>query len=92
LRRSGEPQQFVKVAPLRVLFPLEYRGVFFRRDRPFFFEHGFWPLQSRNDRFEQPFHAQGVIVNAPQINIDGHLAVGQCLVKMFWSGSRAHAR
>ena len=43
-------------------------------------------LQARDDRFQQPFHPQGVIVNPTQINIRGRLAIGQCPVKMFRAG------
>jgi hypothetical protein len=43
-------------------------------------------LQSRHDRFQQPFHAQGVIVKPPQINIGGDFAVGQGPVEMLRAG------
>ena len=70
------PQQFVEIPPLRVLFPLDNGRVFFRRDSPLGLEHRPGPLQARDDRFQQPFHAQGVIMYPPQINVGGHLAVG----------------
>jgi hypothetical protein len=41
------------------------------RDSPLVFEHRLGPLQARDDRFKQPFHAQRMIVDAPQINIGG---------------------
>ena len=82
------PQQFVKIPPLRVLFPQDDGRVFFRRDRPLGLEHRLGPLQARNDRFQQPFHAQGMIVNPPQINIGGHLAIGQRPVEMLRAGFR----
>jgi hypothetical protein len=91
LRRAGVPQQFVKIPPLRVLFPRHNRGMFLRRDGPLDLEHRLGPLQARDNRFKQPLHPQGVIVNAPQINIAGHLAIRQCTVEMFRAGFR-HAQ
>ena len=91
LRRARMPQQFVKVSALDILLPLDDGRVFFRRDGPFGLEHRLGPLQARDDRFQQPFHAQRVIVNPPQIYIAGHFAIGQRPVEMFRAGFR-HAQ
>jgi len=53
--------------------------MFFRRDCPLVFEYQLGPLQTRDDRFEQPFHAERVIVNPPQVNIRGNFPIGQRL-------------
>ena len=40
-------------------------------------EHRSGPLQARDDRLEQPFHAERVIVHPPQINMRGHPCSGR---------------
>jgi hypothetical protein len=55
-------------------------------DGPLGLEHRLWPLQARDDRFQQPFHAEGVVVNTPQINIGGDFAIGQGPVEVFRAG------
>jgi len=80
------PEQLVKVPALGVVLPLDDGHVFLRRDGPLGLAHRLGPLQARDDRFQQPFHAQRMIVNPPQIDIGGHLAVGQHPVEMFRAG------
>ena len=62
--------------------------MFFGRDGSFGLEYWFWPLKPWNDRFQQPFHAKGVIMYPPKINVCRHFAVVQCPVEMFWPGFR----
>jgi len=85
------PQQFVKVPRLTVLLPVDNCRMFFRCDSSLLFEYRPGPLQAWNDGFQQPFHAEGVIVNPSQINIRGHFAIGQRTVEMFRSCFR-HAQ
>jgi len=80
------PHQFVKIPAFAVLLPLDDGRVFFRRDGALDLEHRLGPLQARDDRFQQPLHAQRVIVNAPQIDIGGHFAIRQRPVEMFRAG------
>ena len=63
------------ILTFRVLLPLDNGRMFFRRDSSLVFEHRLEPLQARDDRLEQPFHAKRVIVNPPKINIRGDLAI-----------------
>ena len=41
------------------------------------------PLQARDDRSRQPFHAEGVVVDPPEINVRSSVAIGQGPVEMF---------
>jgi len=65
--------------------------MFLGRDGPLLLKHRLGPLEARDDGFEQPFHAERVIVNPPQEHIAGHLAIGQRPVKMLGAGFR-HAQ
>ena len=57
----------------------------------FVFEDRAGPLQARDDRFKQPFHAQGVVMDAAQIDVGRDFAIRQRPVELLGAGFR-HAQ
>jgi len=55
--------QLIKVPPLGVLLAQDDGGMFLCCDGTLLLEGRLGPLQTRDDRFQQPFHAQGVIMD-----------------------------
>ena len=76
LRGAGVPEQFIEVAPLRVELAGDYSSVFLSRDGALGFEDGPGPLQARNNGFQEPIHAERVVVDAAQVNVGRDFAVG----------------
>ncbi len=88
LRSSGVPQQFVEIAALRIGLAGNDRRVLSSRDSAFGFENGPGPLQAWNDGFEQPIHAQSVIVDAAQVHVRRDFCVGKRLVEVLRTSLR----
>jgi len=68
---AGMPEEFVEVAALGVGLTADHGGVFFGRDGALRLEYGPGPLEARDDRFEEPVHAEGVVVDAAEIDVRG---------------------
>jgi len=88
LRGSSVPKQFVEISALRIGFAGNDRRVLRSRDGAFGFEKGPGPLQAGDNGFEQPIHAQSVIVDTAEVNVRGHFCVGQRLVKVLRASLR----
>ena len=80
------PEQFVEVAALGVQLAGDDRRVLGAGDGALLFEHRPGPLQARDDGFEQPLHAEGVVVDAAEVNVGRDFAVGQGAVEVLGPG------
>jgi hypothetical protein len=86
LRGARVPKEFVEVAPLGVLLAGDDGGMLGAGDGALLFEHRTGPLKARDDGLEQPLHAQGVIVDAAEVNVGGDFTIRQGAVEMLRSG------
>src|ERR1700733_13640075 len=83
LGSSQVPEQFVICIKLRVFLLGEDRLMFLPGDGAFGIEFNLWPLPFRNDRFGNPIHVEGKIVNTPEKYIGRNRSLVKCIKKMF---------
>ncbi len=86
LRSAGVPKQLVKLPALGIGLTRDDRCVLRSGDGALGFENRPRPLEAGDNRFEQPIHAQSVIVDAAQVNVRRHFCVCKSPVEVLRSG------
>jgi len=83
---AGVPEEFVEVAALGVGLAGCDGATLGGRDGALLLEHRARPEQARDDGFEEPFHAEGVVVDAAEVNVGRDFAIGQGMIEVLGPG------